>query len=258
MIKISQSLMKTYTDYLNAKRDGKGLCGLYFKAQYIDKVVESKPSAAMKEGIYFEYLCTGALPRNGEIPQAEYTKGGLTTAYQRAKDASEFFKSIITYYGIKILKTGYVVSTGIIDIWAHGGRMHSGECIIDLKYSGLIDDKWNELGWDTESLTMKDSLMIQGVHYKMLIKKALGLDVPFFYFIFNSKDPTDMKIIREEVDEDKFFFHEQAVNNVKNMLMQDIERGFKAFPDYRQCKDCPVFATCPERIEFPTPIKIYY
>ncbi len=33
MVKISQSLMKGYVDYLNEKE-----CGLFFKANYIDKV----------------------------------------------------------------------------------------------------------------------------------------------------------------------------------------------------------------------------
>lgn len=52
-MKISQSMMKSYVDYLNEKE-----CGLLFKGKYIDKNVESIPSGAMKEGIYFEYLAT--------------------------------------------------------------------------------------------------------------------------------------------------------------------------------------------------------
>ena len=51
--KISQSLMKDYVKYLNKQE-----CGLLFKAKYIDKNVDSPPSAAMKLGIYFEYLST--------------------------------------------------------------------------------------------------------------------------------------------------------------------------------------------------------
>ncbi len=259
--KISQSLMKYYTDYLNAKRDGKGLCGLYFKAQYIDIIEFGKePSDAMKEGIYFEYLCTGALPRTGEVPLPEKNKtGALATAYVRIERAAELFKKIISHYKIKILKVGYVVSTedktGIIDIWA---EWDGKKCIIDLKYSGLIDDKWNELGWNEDALPEKDSLMIQGVHYKLLVKEALGLDVPFYYFIFNSKDPTDMKIIHEVVDEDKFVYHGQAVENVRQSLAIEIQRGFKAFPDYRICKDCPLFDTCTERAEFPQITNVYY
>jgi hypothetical protein len=265
-IKISQSLMKQWTDYLlisEKKKSPKSYqnCGLYVKAKYIDKIdIKEESSDAMKEGIYFEYLATGSLPRSGEVPEPEKTmKGQLTTSYQRVVAASELFKSIIKHYGIRINKTGMVVSTdtmtGILDIWA---EWNGQPCIIDLKYSGLIDDKWNELGWETESLPMKDSLMIQGVHYKILINEALGIDAPFYYFIFNSKDSTDMKIIEEVVDPDKFEFHRQAVLNTKASIEKELEYGFKAFPDYRFCKDCPLAETCDKRAEFPQITKVYY
>lgn len=267
-MKISQSMMKELTDYIlianpDVAKSATSYknCGLYFKAKYIDKLdLKEEPSAAMKEGIYFEYLCTGGLPRDGRVPEPERTtKGLLTTAYARAEEASKLFKKIISYYKIKILKTGYVVSTedmtGIIDIWA---EWEGKTCIIDLKYSGLIDDKWNELGWDNDTLPNKDSLMIQGVHYKILAKEALGLDVPFYYFVFNSKDATDMKILEEIVDPDKIEWHKENVKKVKNYLLRRLDEGFKAFPDFRWCKDCPLFATCDQKHEYPQITKIYY
>lgn len=255
-MKISQSMMKSYVDYLNQKE-----CGLLFKGKYIDKNVESVASTAMKEGIYFEYLATGSLPRTNIVPEPERTaKGQLTTAYERIVKASELFKSILSHYEIKILRVGYVVSTdemtGIIDIWA---EWDGKPVIIDLKYSGLLDDKWNELGWETESLTMKDSLMIQGVHYKLLVEESLGIeDVPFYYFIFNSKDATDMKIIKQNVDPDKLYFHKQNVLKMRASILRDMENGFKAYPDYRVCKDCPLANTCSQRAEYPNIIEIHY
>jgi len=255
-MKISQSMMKSYVDYLNGKE-----CGLLFKGKYIDKNVETTPSPAMKEGIYFEYLATGALPRTNVVPEPERTvKGQLTTAYERIVKASQLFKDIIAHYKIKILRVGYVVSTdemtGIIDIW---GEWDGKPVIIDLKYSGLLDDKWNELGWETESLTMKDSLMIQGVHYKLLVKESLGIDdVPFYYFVFNSKDATDMKIIKQNVDPDKFYFHKENVLKMRSSILRDIEKGFKAYPDYRVCKDCPLSSTCSMRAEYPKVIEVHY
>lgn len=255
-MKISQSMMKSYVDYLNGKE-----CGLFFKGKFIDKTVETIPSAAMKEGIYFEYLATGALPRNGVVPDAEKTaKGMMTTAYERIHQAATFCKEIFKHYKIKIHKIGFVVSTdemtGIIDVWAEwDGKM----VIIDLKYSGLLDDKWNELGWETESLNMKDSLMIQGVHYKLLVQESLGIEnVPFYYFVFNSKDAKDMKIIRQNVDPDKFYYHKQNVLKMRSIIMREMESGFKPYPDYRKCKDCPLFSTCTERAEFPQVTEVHY
>jgi hypothetical protein len=262
--------MKELTDYLNVSNPNFDKsansfknCGLYFKARYIDKTpMAEEPSASMKEGIYFEYLCTGALPRDGSIPEPEKTlKGTLTTAYKRAEDASALFNKIVNHYNIEILNNGYSISTeymtGIIDIWAKWG---DNECIIDLKYSGLIDDKWSEFGWETDSLPNKDSLMIQGVHYKILIEDTLGIkDVPFYYFIFNSKDPTDMKIIEQVVDPEKFEIHRMGVIQAKKKLEELISNdGFKAFPDYRWCKNCPLNENCTQRHDYPQVTKVYY
>lgn len=252
-LKISQSMMKSFVDYLTEKE-----CGLLFKAKYIDKTIESIPTDAMKQGIYFEYLATGSLPRNNVVPEPEYTnKGILTNDYIRIKKAAEFFKQIILHYKIKINKIGYVLSTkdmtGIIDIWAEWDNQ---PCIIDLKYTGFIDNKWDDLGWETESLNMKDSLMIQGLHYKLLVKEALGLDdVPFYYFVFNSKDPTDMKIIKQVVDPDRFDIHKANVLKVKNKLL---DTYYKPLPAYRRCKSCPLKETCEHRYEFPEVTEVYY
>lgn len=260
-------MMKAYTDYVIAKKtykeekicNGKA-CGLLFKAKYIDKNVESLPSDSMKEGIYFEFLCTGALDRKGNAPEPETTRtGALTTAYDRVVKASELFKNIVEKYNIKILEKGYVLETedcnGILDILA---EWDGKKCIIDLKYSGLIDDKWSDLGWNEDSLHMKDSLMIQGVHYKMLGRDALNEDLPFYYFIFNSKDPTDMKIIEEVVDEDRFEAHREMIKKVKANIDSEMQKGFIPLPNYRLCRKCPLNETCEHRQSLPQITKVYY
>lgn len=239
------------------------ICGKLFKAKYIDHSVEFLPTDAMKEGIYFEYLCTGALPRNNEIPQPEVnTKGELTPAYKRIKEASNLFKKVISHYKIKIDSIGLVLEdenkNGIIDILA---EWNGEKCIIDLKYSGLLDDKWNNLGWNTETLSTKDDLMIQGVHYKILAEDILGIkDIPFYYFVFNSKNPTDMKIIKQIVQDDRKYLHRTDIDKIKNELEQLMyhPKAFQPYPDYRQCKDCPLFSTCEQRAEVPLITEVYY
>ena len=255
-VKISQSLMKAHREYTNGQS-----CGLLFKAKYIDKSVQSYPTDAMKEGIYFEYLCTGALPRSGETPEPERTtKGDFTAPYKRIQQSSMLFKKIFSHYNIKILEKGFDLSddehSGVIDIIAEwDGKV----VIIDLKYSGLIDDKWSPMGWLEEALPEKHGLMMQGVHYKMLANDILGIeDVPFFYFVFNSKDPTDVKIIRQNIDPDKMFFHKADIQRCKDQLEKDLYNGFNALPDYRVCKDCPLFDTCEQKAPMPLVIDVNY
>lgn len=255
-VKISQSLIKGYQEYKSQQ-----LCGLLFKAKYIDRNLPFVTSPSMEEGIYFEYLATGALPKSGEIPKPELTlKGEMKEPYKRIVEAVKLFKKIINHYNIKVLKVGYNIEneekSGVIDILA---EWNEEKVIIDLKYSGLIDDKWNDLGWDLNSLPEKHNLMMQGVHYKMLAKEVLGIDdIPFYYFIFNSKNPNDMKIVRQHIDEDRYFFHQMTIDKVKDGIEKEMYEGFKPYPDYRKCIECPLFDKCEVRAEFPLINEVYY
>ena len=262
MVKISQSLMKAYVDYLNEKE-----CGLFFKANYIDKDPEAQkpPSDAMKVGIYFEYLCTGALPKSGVIPEPEMAYKGtnrekLAAPYERAQQSAEVFKQIIDHYNIKILDKGIYLETnemnGVADILA---EWDGEQVFIDLKYSGLIDDKWNEMGWDLESLHLKDSIMIQGVHYKLLAERVWGIDnIPFYYFVFSSQDPNNVKIIRQEVDESRKQAHVVAINNVMGKIKNDLANGFKPLPSLSRCNSCPISHKCKHKVNYPLIDEVYY
>jgi hypothetical protein len=140
--KISQSFLKGYNEY-----KGKRLCGLKFKAQHFDNV-KFPTSLPMDLGNYFEYVATGCLPRDGEIPEPKISYVGtkreaMSTPYVRANESAELFKKIKKAYNITIKDLGLKLESknknGILDIWA---EMDGRPCIIDLKYSGLIDDKW--------------------------------------------------------------------------------------------------------------------
>lgn len=265
-ILISQSLYKAWIKYkkpIKTYKDGveiiekeknPELCGLLFKAQYIDKTVESIPSEAMKEGIYFEYLATGSLPKSGEVPYPEKTaKGELKEPYKRIEEAVKFFKAIVSHFNIKILKCGYTLlddeKSGVLDILA---EWNGKKCIIDLKYSGMINDKWSDFGWDIEALPKKFNLLIQGLHYKILAEDILGIkNIPFYYFVFNSKNPTDVKIIEQIVDVDAFDIHRKDIKLLLSKLEEEEIKGYKAYPSYSNCKDCINKLNCSERILFP-------
>jgi len=265
-MKISQSLMKEFKKYYYSAYSGPerlyegNNCGLLFKAKYIDKSLIIEPSDSMAEGIYFEYLATGALPKGGQVPQPKMTlKKELTAVYQRITQSAELFHRIIDHYEIKILEKAFFIQndhmTGLLDLLV---EWDGSPAIIDLKYTGLIDDKWSNLGWNTETLHTKEDLMIQGVHYKYLAREVLGMDIPFYFWIFSSKDPTDMKIIKQENDEDYYEQHFSDVLKIKDLILNELEKGFKPMPSYKNCKECPLFETCPEREAFPKPITIYY
>jgi len=253
--KISQSLIKNYYDYKAGNS-----CGLLFAARYIDHDpdAEMPPTEAMKVGTYFEYLCTGALPRNGIKPEPDISYKGktgekLSAPYQRAKESAELFKKIIRNLGIIIQKVGMVLQddemNGIIDIYANWG---GEDVFIDLKYTGLIDDKWNDMGWNLETLRERDKLLIQGVQYKILADRCLKIqNIPFYYFVFSSLNVNNVRIIKQEVDESRTQSHIVNVHDTISALQKDMYYGFKAYPNFKRCYECPIATKCTSKIEVP-------
>lgn len=260
--KISQSLLKAYNDY-----KGKQLCGLKLKAQYFDNL-DFGGSEAMDLGNYFEYKATGSLPRNGKIPYPKLTYKGtkreqIATPYVRAIESAELFKKIKEHYKIEIKEVGLNLETqfmkGELDIW---GTMKGIPCIIDLKYSGLIDNKWDERGWETESLPFKEKLMVQAVQYKMLVKENYGLnyeDFDFYFMVFSQSEVNNVKFIRVNIDEDAFEIHHKHIKSVYYQINKmDIEKDFIAYPSMKACGNCPLYDTCLFKTNVPIIEDIYY
>jgi|TARA_R110000803_G_scaffold206433_3_gene273681 hypothetical protein len=260
--KISQSFLKGYNDY-----KGKKLCGLQFKAQHFDNV-QFFSSLAMDLGNYFEFMATGSLPRDGVKPEPKKSYVGtkkecISAPYQRANESAILYKQIKKEYNIEIVDIGLKLESknknGILDIWA---TMNGRPCIIDLKYSGVIDDKWSEFGWDVDSLHYKEKLLVQAIQYKMLVKENYGLeykDFDFFFMVFSSKEVNDVKFIRINIDEDSYDIHEKHISSVyKQINAMDIEKDFIAYPSIKSCSKCPLYSTCEFKSDIPLIEDVYY
>ena len=256
---ISQSMMKDLQSYLQGEE-----CGLLLKAKYVDNV-ETMHSEAMHLGQYFEYMATGQLPRNGQIPEPKVVYKGkpnekLSEAYQRAYMSAMYCKTLVKTLNINILSTGekitYDKASGTTDIRAEwSGR----KCIIDLKYTGLLDNKWDDRGWDFDTLGQKDALMIQAVHYKYIEINRLNEDVDFYFFLFSSTNPNDVRIAKVEIDPLKMELHKENVNRAYHLWNKLIETdSFKPHGTLAKCSSCPINENCPSRVVLPTITNIYY
>jgi hypothetical protein len=261
MINISQSFLKEYARYKMGE-----VCGLQVKAKYIDKIVFPS-SDAMEYGNFFEYKATGCLPRDGHEPVAKIVYAGtkkesIAEQYKKAIESAELFKKIIEHYKIEIIDTGRVVTqdgmTGIMDIVAN---WNDRVTIIDTKYSGLLDDRWNALGWDLDSLPEKHNTMIQSVHYRILLAKELNCqpeDIDFYFFVFSFKEVNDVKLIKVTSDENTFSNHLTTIEWMKEELKKPVEKLFKARPGLNRCFKCPIKDTCSFKIEIPLINEISY
>jgi len=262
-MKISQSFLKDYADY----REGK-TCGLQTKAKYIDGI-KFFSSDVMELGNFFEFMATGSLPRDGHIPVADVVYKNkpnekMSEPYERATKSAEYFKEIIEYYGIEILDTGVAITldngmTGIMDIVAKWGDR---VVIIDTKYSGLLDDRWNDLGWEINSLPDKHKLMIQGVHYRILLSEKMNIpieDIDFYFFLFSQQKPRDVRIIKQVIDELTIQRHLAVVESVKyDFETYPIESLLKAIPTLLRCGECTINSTCKHRATMPIIQEVLY
>jgi len=254
-IKMSQSLIKILHEYKQGLE-----CGALVKAKYVDGLVT--PSTELQElGNYFEYLCTGSLARDGHTPQPTILKNGnLSVGYERMTKQKENFDKIIKHYGFEVLEIDYNFAhdtfSGIADIIA---LKDGKKCIIDIKTTSLIDDKWTDYGWSIESIEQKDKLHIQAVHYKMLAMKEWGVsDVPFYFFVFSNRNEIDFLIYEVQVDEDAFFRHEQNMINGLKFFNKELVNGFKTYPSVKKCNNCPLKDTCKDFTDIPKIETIYY
>jgi hypothetical protein len=257
--KITQSLMKDFSDYLQGKE-----CGLVIKAKYFDGVVFPS-NDAMLLGHWFEYMATNQLPKYGEQPQPVKVYKGtpkedFSTDYKRANESALYYKKLVKELDIEIISTGKVITQGqmegTLDILAN---VNGRRAIIDLKYSGLIDNMWSPFGWHEDSMAENEGHMIQAVHYSLLERLDSNADVDFYFWVFNSKDPRDMRIYQIIIEESRFDMHLHSVYETRRRVMAIAKaKSWKANPSVMKCMNCPLVDTCKQKQVLPEPIKIYY
>lgn len=240
---ISNSLLSGYTDYKNEE-----MCGLYFKAIYIDKSHKFPSSAAMRLGQYFEYICTGEVLRDGTIPQALYTKAKeptMTADYVRAQLQKKNFNRLYKY---KKYNSGKILEF-VIDGQNYKGVLDVDEldqdgktkAIRDLKYTGVIDNKWENFGWVDIRQKKHPN---QAKMYIWLWWKLTGNIVPFYFDVFSSKNAWQFKIFKIIMDKTSLIEFETWLIQTVDLLKFDLKVGMIAYPDLEPCRDCPLRNGC--------------
>jgi len=266
---INQSLVKDLVKYQN-----NDLCGLVFTNKWIYNQYGSG-TKSNNLGHYFEYLCTGALAKGeSEAPRPDFNKKGeLSTDFEIAKKQSVFFKELIGKYGIELISAGDKVLAddkwiGTLDILAKwesisdyidfefGEDNPDKRVIIDLKYSGLLEDKWNEFGWNSDTLAKKQGTMLQAKHYKFLFWKKYGFNPPFLFFVFDAKEVGKVKFINIDIETWELEQHEVFLEKAKKYFEYQMEKGFEPKPKYEICIKCQYANWCSFKATIPSVITI--
>jgi len=273
---MTQSLYKELADYkMNIG------CGLQIRAKYVDGV-EFPTSDSQLLGQWFEYQATGQLARGGVEPIAPRLKpkkltqkeiasglnqedvvGELPKAYREIKVQIEAFKEMLEYYNIEIVETGKRIVDNNLNIQGDidiVGRIKGEEKLIfiDVKSSGLLEDKWSDYGWADESIEYKDRLLVQSVHYKVLGKSEYGYYPDFYFWVFSTKNNMDRKVFKIEVDNDRFVQHLQYIRKAQEFFNENEANGWEARPNPKRCSSCPLASTCNSFSAIPLEKVVYY
>ena len=268
-MKISQSLIKDLMKYQQGK-----LCGLQFVEKFLkDNFDKFRATDAMSIGVWFEYELTKALPKGGALPKPETKKNGeLKSAFEKMIPHIDKFKTTMEYYGFEIISIGekieYKDLHGTLDLRVRATReiiTPNGEvikegtiCIVDIKTSGLLDDKWNDYGWNLDMLAGKINLILQPLMYKYIEFKKTGKNPPFLFFLYNTADGTDSRIINFICDDSSFYELEATLDKTRQALAYNMKVGFKAQGNPKECAKCPIKVGCKGFVSVPEIQDFYY
>lgn len=257
-INISQSLIKRAREVIRGTA-----CGYAFHEIDILKKYKTEPSDAQKLGSYFEYLCIGTPNRDGTIPEMPATQKGLPTADAiRAQKQKVNFDNVIQEYGFEIINTNKTTVNKINDKYslkiiedAEIKTKDGSIATLDLKFSGLLGDKWQPMGWHLESYKYRDQLTIQPIMYKYVNDLAYGIhDKPFYYGIFSSKNEYDFdfwEVNIEHYDEVMGELDEE-ISDLIGIFDSSMDTIALPNPEYSRCNACPINEMCVFRALTPT------
>ena len=282
---ITQSFIKALFEYKVGNE-----CGLQFEAKFVHGL-EFPSSDAMKLGQWFEYMCTGQKTKFGHTPEAvrlkpkkatakqikdievetfnidevPHVQGELSKKYQDALAHVKLFKQMIKAHDYEIVETGERLVDkklgiqGDVDITVRKrGDKNAKLRFIDTKFSGLLDNKWDDLGWADESLEYKDKIMIQAVHYKLLGFQKYGYEPDFYFWVFSSTNTTDCKNIKVIVDEDKFTEHQNIIKQARHEFEKQKSQGWIPRPTPKRCGACLLKDKCEFFVALPQEQIVYY
>jgi hypothetical protein len=294
-MKVSQSLIKGLQDYILGKECGYVFKAKYLDSRFdLFPPSDAQNVGAWFEYMATGSIPkNGAIPQPEYMKRGKDENGNpeLTAPYRLMKKQVDNFNKTMEMYGFEVLRVGEDVKvllpdsveefgfevflTGTLDIRARATKdiySEYGEfrkkkkvlvakegqvVIIDLKATGLLEDKWSEFGWQLDNLGNKTKLITQPIHYKYIDMLNFGEEPPFLFLLFSTTNELDARIIDFRVDESTFDRHLDDIKNTVLRVAEINKYGVKAKPELKKCSLCPLASDCQFRAEAP-PISVFY
>ena len=294
-MKVSQSLIKGLQDYILGKECGYVFKAKYLDSRFdLFPPSDAQNVGAWFEYMATGSIPkNGAVPQPEYMKRGKDENGNpeLTAPYRLMKKQVDNFNKTMEMYGFEVLRVGEDVKvllpdsveefgfevylTGTLDIRARATKdiyAEYGEfrkkkkvlvakegqvVIIDLKATGLLEDKFSEFGWQLDNLGNKTKLITQPIHYKYIDMLNFGEEPPFLFLLFSTTNELDARIIDFRVDESTFYRHLDDIKNTVLRVAEINKYGVKAKPELKKCSLCPLASDCQFRADVP-PISVFY
>lgn len=260
---ISPSLIKDYWDYRNKEK-----CGLLFEATWIDRTIPLIPYEELPEpiliGFRFEYLVTGAIPRRRETPPPELLTptGKRSSKNDHIEAQVSLCKKTLSRYKVEILDTNFKMEydcgnytmKSYQDIYC---KIKGKPAFIDLKSTGLLDNKWEDTGWGLERLAQKTKLMIQPAFAKLSAQNVLHLeDIDYYFYVASSTNGEDARFIKVDMSQRRLAEFADLIEDVGVSVFVEQDLGFTPIPNYKSCIKCPLMEKCSYYVDTPSILKL--
>jgi len=258
MIYLNQTLIKQLTV---AKPDAPTHCPLQVKECMLkDSQLSTKTSDAMNKGIIFESLALDIPAAHGAtIPFLKDGKN-IPVDYKRIQEQALRFKNeVCKEYAIEVKeKQLYIEAKWNEEVTLFGtldftGTIRDnegvvGDAIVDLKMTGSIYSQYGDFSW-AFPFNMDHT---QAYMYNWLYKEKYGIDLPFYYLVFDYAPEMNLKVIRKRIEPINKAEFTESVRKAVEIITFYNENGWNANPSYEKCKNCPLKenGTCKQFIQY--------
>lgn len=230
-----------------------GYCPMKLKKALIDKTHPLPSTPTMDKGVFFETMCLGSGVHGKKLTTLPLLKSGKKSVSQlRIEDQIAKFPLILKSHRMEIDEKDvfleYQLPSGI---WLNGTLDFTSsiwddkegpipKALIDLKLTGNINSTFGDFCWGTP-FKMDHT---QAAMYSVLYKLIYGVDIPFYYLVFDYKPIPEYKIIKKVVG----LMEREALKTSITATVEKInfhnDRGWFTNPSSDNCKDCPLAAQC--------------
>ena len=113
--------------------------------------------------------------------------------------------------------------------------------IVELKTSGMLDNKWDDFGWGLERLATKRKLLIQAACNIISAREYFQTDlIEYYFYVASSTNDDDALLISVVFDERELAKYADMIEWAVRGIEVERDMGYIPYPHYKRCQSCPL------------------